>query len=140
MYFETLPPAIEHATVGDVAQRHVLICNPDTPLRSIASTMAANRIHSVVVRDAPRGVHGWGLVTDFTLVEALAAGNVDAAASDVAGPAVIIAEAATPVREAVQIMREAGATHMLLFDGGADEPTGVLSALDLAATWVWGIG
>jgi predicted transcriptional regulator len=140
MYFETLPPAIEHATVGDVAHRRVLICGPDTPLRSIASTMAANRVHSIVVREAPRGANGWGLISDFTIVEALADGKLDAMASDVAGPPVVIAEADMPVRDAVPMMREAGATHLLLFEDGSEDPVGVVSALDVAATWVWGLG
>lgn len=140
MYFETLPPALANATVGDVAQRPVLVCGADTPLRSVAASMAAKRIHSVVVRDAPRGVHGWGVVTDVTLVKALAEDRLDATAGDVAGPPAVVADPDTPLLEAVRLMGPSGASHLLLFGVSPEEPVAILSALDLAATWVWGLG
>lgn len=139
-HFRKLPPAIEHATVGDAAQSPLLICDAGAPLRSVARSMAANRVHSVVVRDAPRGFDGWSVITEATLIAALGEGRMDATAGEVASAPAVTADQSKPLLEAAQLMHDAGATHLLVFDVESRRPVGILSGLDLAATWVWGIG
>lgn len=139
-YFTRTPPSLEHATVGDAAQSPLLIFPASSSLRAVAQSMAANRVHSVIVRDAPNGVDGWGLVTDAVLVDALAAGRLDASAGDVASAPVVTARLDQPLLDAVRLMQKGRATHMLVVDPDSRQPLGVLSGLDLAATWAWGLG
>ena len=44
-----LMPAFERATVVDVMRPGVMSCAPDSPLVSVAQTMATHHVHSVVV-------------------------------------------------------------------------------------------
>ena len=139
-YFSHLPPALDHATVGDVAQGPLLIVPARTPLRSIARSMAANRVHAVVVRDAPHGFHGWGVVTDATLVDAIADGRLDATAGEVATATAVTAGVDQLLLHGVHLMKKGATTHLLVLDGESRDPVGIVSALDVAAAWAWGVG
>ena len=139
-YFEKLPPRLDHATVGDALQFPLLIFPAETPLRSVAQSMAANRVHSVVVRGAAHGYEGWGVITDATLVDALAERNLDATAGELATAPAVTAGLDQPLLHAADLMRKGRTTHLLVLDPDSHRPTGILAALDLAATWTWGTG
>jgi CBS domain-containing protein len=139
-YFKTLPPAFANARVEHVMRPGVLTCRPETPVRTIAQTMAANHVHCLVVMgfgEGEPGREGWAVVSDLAVVKAaLDEGNLTAA--DVARRPVIVTATDT-VAHAAQLMCENGIHHIVVVDAEM-KPEGVLSSLDIAANLAWGLG
>jgi CBS domain-containing protein len=111
------------STVATVMHRGLISCRPDAPLVAIARTMAAHRIHCVVVPDH-------GIVTDLELAAALD-GSPSATAAELARAAPALEERDS-LERAASVLREQCATHALVCDPHTGRVTGVLSALDLA--------
>lgn len=65
---------IEQLQVKDVMSRTLVKVSPDQPLRQVAQTLIANRIHRVLVTEANRLV---GLVSSLDLVHLIANGRLD---------------------------------------------------------------
>ena len=136
-----LMPPLERATVLDVMRPGVMSCAPDAPLVTVAEMMATHRVHCVVVggmtKDHAGGEHlVWGLVSDMDIVRAARAGVQGHTAADAARTEIVTVEPATQLTEAVRLMEEHGAAHLLVVTGG--HPTGVVSSLDVAAALAWG--
>ena len=110
------------STVATVMHRGLISCRPEAPLVAIARTMAAHRIHCVVVPDH-------GIVTDFELAAALDDSS-PATAAGLARAAPIL-DQSDSLERAAAILHEQASTHALVRDG-TGRVIGVLSALDLA--------
>ena len=139
-YFATLPPAFDNARVEQVMRRGVLTCRPETPLRAMAQTMAANHVHCLVVTGYGAGTpgnEGWAVVSDIDLVRA-AMDDDERTAADVATRPVIVSSADT-VSHAASLMCEHGTSHLVVVDADM-RPEGIVSSLDLAANLAWGLG
>jgi CBS domain-containing protein len=123
-------------TVGEAMSAGVILCSPETSLRSVARMLSGYGIHCVVVvgpeDDAPaRRIRG--IVSDLDLIEATAAGEVDELTA--------AALARTPVPTlcpgdqldgAARLMAAAGRAHVVVLDPDGGHPVGVLSTLDVA--------
>jgi CBS domain-containing protein len=106
-------------TVATVMHRGLISCRPDAPFVAVARTMAAHRIHCVVVPD-----HGLELAAALD-------GSVSATAAELARAAPTLDESDS-LERAASVFRQHAATHALVCDRGTGRVTGVLSALDLA--------
>lgn len=102
--------------------RGVIGCRPEASLVAVARTMAAHRIHCVVVT-------GHGLITDAELAASLDLPPETTAAA-IARRAPQLDEAAS-LEEAAETLRSQGATHALVVRR-SQHVIGVLSTLDLA--------
>ncbi len=129
-------PRIEHARVSDAMTKAIVTCPPEAGLREMGRLMAGHHIHSLVIslRDPTR----WALVNDVDIAQA-AIGQPDATANDLAGPATGIRGEATLTR-AIELMRQQRTSHLIVTDTEDGEPTGVISALDIAGIVGWGEG
>jgi CBS domain-containing protein len=129
-------PSVEHARVSDAMNKSIVTCSPDAGLREMGRLMASHHIHSLVVSlgDPAR----WALVTDVDIAQA-AIGRPDATANDLAGPATGIRGEATLIR-AIELMRQQRTSHLIVTDTESGEPTGMISALDIAGIVGWGEG
>jgi CBS domain-containing protein len=139
-YFETLPPAFANASVEHVMRKGVLTCRPETPIRTIAQTMAANHVHCLVVTgfgEGEPGREGWAVVSDLAVVKA-ALETEGLTAADVAKRPVVVTAADT-VAHAAELMCE-NHTHHIVVVGPDMQPVGILSSLDIAANLAWGLG
>jgi CBS domain-containing protein len=98
--------------------------------------MASRHIHSLVMSlgDPAR----WGLVSDVDIAQA-AIGRPDATAKDLAVPATAIPNEA-PLMRAIEVMREQRTSHLIVIDTASGQPTGMISALDIAGIVGWGEG
>jgi CBS domain-containing protein len=135
-------PLLRHARVSDAMHPGLLTCSPETPLRDVARIMASNHVHCVIVirpadRDAPRS---WGAVTDLDLAGAIASGDVDRLAGELATADPLTISADAPLEHAARLMAERGATHVLVVTPASGRPAGVVSTLDLAGIAAWGEG
>lgn len=110
-------------TVGDVMHRGVIGCRPEASLAAVVRTMAAHRIHSVVVS-------GEGIITDAELAAALDR-PPETTATSIARRAPRLDECTT-LEQAVEALREQRSTHALVVRQGSQDLVGVLSTLDLA--------
>jgi CBS domain-containing protein len=122
------------SSVAAVMHKGVISCRPETPLSKIAQMMAAHRIHSVVVwseaDEADADGTLWGVVSDFDLARAIAAGAPRLTAEALtSAPAVTIGPDAS-VRKAAEVMVGSRVTHLVVAKRG--RPVGVVSTLDLA--------
>lgn len=138
-HFSHSVPAFEHAHVGDVMRVGLLTCQPETRLRGVAQAMAANRVHALVVFNPEAGEqpNGWRVIYDVDVLKLAAAGD-DARAIDAACAPVTIAMDAT-AKDAAELMHQHGTRHLIVLDE-EQNPVGVVSSLDLAATLAWGLG
>jgi CBS domain-containing protein len=136
-----LSPSFEHATVADVMHPGVMSCPPDTPLVTVAQTMATHHVHSVVVAGiGTNTVHGehlvWGLISDMDLVRAAEIGIEGQTAEEIARTEPLTVEPSTSLATATRLMDVHGTSHLIVVANGA--PVGVLSSLDIAGALAWG--
>jgi CBS domain-containing protein len=129
-------PSVEHARVSDAMNKAIVTCSADAGLREMGRLMAGHHIHSLVISlgDPAR----WALVTDVDIAQA-AIGRPDATANDLAGPATGVRGEATLIR-AIELMRAQHTSHLIVTDTESGEPTGMISALDIAGIVGWGEG
>ena len=114
-------------------------CAADTPLRDVARMMAEHRIHCVAVPDI-EGTEtlAWGIVSDFDIVGAAAAGSVEGrTAADVAASEALAISDDDVLARAVQLMNEHRASHLVVVGAATGRPVGVLSTLDVAGLLAW---
>ena len=128
-------PALGQVLVEDAMRPGVISCGPETDLITIARTMAANRVHSVVVSGIdplPGGAEHltWGLITALDVAEAavVEAGDIDA--GSLAGTEIVTVDRSDTLERAAQLMAEHQLSHLLVTTGA--DPVGVVSTLDIA--------
>jgi trehalose synthase len=129
-------PSVEHARVSDAMNNAIVTCSPEAGLREMGRMMANRHIHSLVVSlgDPER----WALVSDVALAQS-AISRPDATAEDLAVAATGISTEATLAR-AIEVMRDQGTSHLIVTDIENGQPTGMISALDIAGILAWGEG
>jgi CBS domain-containing protein len=129
-------PSLEHARVSDAMNKAVVTCPPETGLREMGRLMAGHHIHSLVIpiRDSSR----WAMVSDVDIAQS-SIGRPDATAEDLAVPATGISDDA-PLSRAIEVMREQRTSHLIVTGTNSGEPTGMISALDIAGIVGWGEG
>lgn len=126
--------SLRETRVGDVMHSGVPTCPPDAPLSDVARTMAASRVHCVIVTvDEQAEESLWGVVSDLDLVAAATVRDVEeqTAAGTSASPILLIGPDDTLLR-AAQMMTEYATAHLVVVDPGSGRPLGVLSTLDVA--------
>lgn len=115
--------------------RGVLTCDREAPLSEVARVMAQHSVHCIVI-ESGSGDGGplWGVVSDLDLVAASTVRDLDdqTAGGSAASPIVMVTPAET-LERAAQLMTEHGTSHLLVVDGTALQPVGVLSTLDIAS-------
>jgi CBS domain-containing protein len=127
-------PNVEHALVSDAMNKGVVSCSRGAGLREMGRLMASRHIHSLVVSlDEPVR---WALVSDIDIAQA-AIGRPEATAEDLAVAATGISNEAT-LRRAIEVMRDQGTSHLIVIDTDSGQPTGMISALDIAGVVGWG--
>jgi CBS domain-containing protein len=130
-------PILESTRVEDAMHKGVMTCSLYAPMSSVARTMAANRIHCVVVWNEParnEAAELWGVVSDLDLAKIAATEDLAGrtAGGSAVTPALMIAPDDT-LRHAAQLMAEHEVTHLVVVEPETTKPVGVLSTLDLAA-------
>lgn len=134
-----LVPAFEDALVADSMRPGIFRCNPTAPLRTVARTMATNHIHSVVVARKAADGRPWGIISDIDLVR-FAADADGLLAADVADRHVPTIASDRRLAEAATMMAEQRQTHLVVVDPQSGEPSGMLSALDVAGNLACALG
>jgi CBS domain-containing protein len=132
----TLTPTLAHVRVCDCMHVGVFTCVPDDPLRHIASVMANQKVHAVVMTTGT-GDRPIGVLSDVDVVTALAIG-ADCTASEAAGTEPVTISSDEPLMAAAQLMSEHGVSHLVVLDRASGYPLGVLSTLDIAAVYAEG--
>lgn len=126
----------EAATVGQAMRRGIITCAPHTPLPIVASMMARERVHAIVVQDdeGESELEGplWGVVSDLDLVAAAGPGFGDRTAAGCATQSPITVSESEALYEAARIMKENETAHLIVLDGSSALPVGVISTLDIA--------
>jgi CBS domain-containing protein len=123
--------------VRGAMQLGLFTCAPDDPIETVASTMAEQAIHCVVVAGIVRRDHGgerlgWGIVSDLDLMAALAPDAGAASAGEVAGTEIVTVSPLDPLRLAAQLMAEHQTAHVVVVSPETGRPVGMLSSLDVA--------
>jgi CBS domain-containing protein len=122
----------------------IIDCSPQTPLTEVASLMAENSVHCVVVDGLARGPHRgerlvWGVISDIDLMRAAGAGKLDEQAGEIAASEIVTIERGEEVECAAQLMDEHDCSHLIVTDSDSGRPLGVVSSLDVARALVWGV-
>lgn len=120
--------------------RGVLTCEREAPLSEVARTMSRQSVHCIVVEcGSGEGGPLWGVVSDLDLIAAASVRDLDdqTAGGSAASPVVMVTPAET-LERAAQLMTEHGTAHLVVVDGVAVRPVGVLSTLDIASTLAGG--
>lgn len=125
------PDSIATVPVADVMHRGLVTCRPDASLFAVARTMAAHRIHAVVV--APENeTEEWTVISDLDLVGAFGRGlfGVATARTISSSPNLSLRPDDTVAR-AARLMCEYDTNHLVVA-GSGPRPVGVVSTLDIA--------
>ena len=132
----TAPTDLRAVRVSDVMTHPLITCAQDVPLREVADLMSEHRIHSIVVllaAGAGAPFHRrWALLSDLDLVAAAPWDAGAPPAGSIAGSPTVVVGPKDDLAAAALSMAENQTTHILVVEPGADEPVGILSALDLA--------
>ncbi|MGH3135430.1 MAG: CBS domain-containing protein [Gaiellaceae bacterium] len=127
--------SLDSARVEDVMHPGVYTCSFETPITTVARTMATHRVHCVVglgdVTDDDTRV--WGLVSDRDVVAAAATDDAHRTAGGSAATEAVTIGPREGVRRAAELMSDHGLSHLLVVEPGSDRPLGVISTLDIAA-------
>lgn len=131
------PPGLRAAIVRDAMSSPIVTCTPDVPLEEVAELMTANRIHCVVVlapdiENAAPAYRRWDVLSDLDLVAAAPWGEEVADAGSIAATPQVVIAADRSLAEAALLMSAYATAHLLVVEEGADEPVGIVSALDVA--------
>src|SRR4051812_3102026 len=135
-----LTPRYENATVGDVMRHGVITCSPETTLRVIARMMSSYHVHAIVVTEDDGQGEGapWGLVSDFDLLRAAAAGAEELTAGQASHSPVVMTSETDSLEHAADLMRKHGTGHLVVISPSDSRPIGVVSTLDVAGALAWG--
>jgi len=124
-------------SVSEVMHRGVIATAPETGLLEVAETMAANRVHCIVVEGLARDSSNqerlvWGILSDLDLMRAFAAGRTDASAGELAATEIVTVDPSDPLDQVAKLMAEHACSHLVVVDRRAGVPVGVISSLDVA--------
>jgi CBS domain-containing protein len=129
------PTLIDDTLVEEAMHRGVVSCPYETPLSTVARTMATRRVHCVVgLGDITEDdTQLWGVVSDRDVVAAAATGTEERTAGGSAATEVLTIGPRETLRRAAQVMTEHDLSHLIVVEPGSERPLGVLSTLDIAA-------
>jgi CBS domain-containing protein len=118
--------------VAEAMHVGVVTCRADAGLSTVARTMAAHRIHAVVV--VPETETGeWSLISDLDLATAVSEGLVGVAtAGEIASTPNLFVTSDETVARVAQLMREYDTHHLIVLAAGSERPVGIVSTLDVA--------
>ena len=124
-------------TASEVMHHGVIATPPQTSLADVASQMAENSVHCVVVEGLARARGGqetlvWGILSDLDLMRAIASGRQDGTAGEFAATEIVSVESTDQVEDVASLMAEHECTHLVVVSPESGEPVGVVSSLDVA--------
>lgn len=121
------------ARAADVMHPGIVTCPPDSPLPSVARTMAHHRVHCVAVAGLEESGHHftWGLISDSDLVVALHRDAATVPASGIATTAPVAVREGESLERVAALMIERQVAHLAVV-GPAGLPSGIVSTLDVA--------
>ena len=126
------PASAASVRVAEAMHTGVVRCRADASLSTVARTMAAHRIHAVVVVSA-KETGDWTLISDLDLAAAVGEGLLDVATVDeLASTPNLFVSSDETVERAAQLMREKDTHHLIAVAPGSERPVGIISTLDIA--------
>lgn len=133
---DTAAAALDAVRVEDAMSSRVVSCPPDATVSALARTMVDEHIHCVVVAGIVKAAGGerlsWGVLTDRDLLDAALEGAAGLTAGDIARPHVEIVDRTDTMRQAAELMRRLGTSHLVVADRLTGDAVGVISSLDVA--------
>jgi CBS-domain-containing membrane protein len=124
-----LPEWLSGRYVADFANVGILSCPAEAPLEEVASMMADNNVHALVVVD---DTESSPIISDNDLIAAAGSGHFDElCALDVAGTESVSVSRQDTLEHATQLLAEHGVAHLIVRDDRW-RPIGILSTLDVA--------
>jgi CBS domain-containing protein len=124
--------SIGSVRVAEAMHAGVVTCHADASLSTVARTMAAHRIHAVVVVPK-RGTDEWAVLSDLALIGAVGKGLCGVAtAGKVASTQSLVVRTDDTVARAARLMHEYGTNHLVVLGRRSRRPVGIVSTLDIA--------
>lgn len=141
-----MPLPADHSSlkIHEVMHPGIIDCPPQTSLEEVASLMAEQNVHCVVVDGLARDRHHheqlvWGILSDIELMRAVSAQRTDEQAGSVAATEIVTVSPEDDVHRAAQLMSEHECSHLVVVDPDSTRPVGVLSSIDVARALAWGV-
>ena len=137
-----LMPSLRHATVVDAMHPGIVSCPPDASLTDVARLMATHRVHCIAVmgisHDAQNERFVWGLISDLDVMRAGIRLGPEETAGALALEPIISVGPTMSTTEAGELMLKHGVSHVVVVDPDTEQPTGILSTLDVIGVLAWG--
>lgn len=127
-------PPLSHIRVSEVMHTGILSTDPTTPLTVVARLMADQRVHAIAVADPDHVRRPMGFVTVSEVIAAAAEGIIETA-GQAAATEVVTVPSSERLDAAAQLMAEHSIDHLIVIDAATGHPCGILSGLDVAATY-----
>jgi CBS domain-containing protein len=127
---------LDEAHAGEMMHPGIVTCAPDTPLWTVARSMAEHRVHCIAIAGVgeagPHGRHfSWGLIDDMELVLAAHSGTLTRAAATIAAATPPAVNDSDTLDRAATLMINDDARHVVVI-GPSGLPSGMISTLDVA--------
>ena len=137
-----LMPSLRHATVVDAMHPGIVSCPPDASLTDVARLMATHRVHCIAVmgisHNAQHERFVWGLISDLDVMRAgNRLGPEQTAGALALEPIISVGPTMSPT-EVGELMLKHGVSHVVVVDPATEQPTGILSTLDIIGVLAWG--
>ena len=127
---------LSHVRVHDAMHTGILTTDPSTPIRVVARLMAEQHVHAIAVADPEYARRPWGIVTALDVVAAAAEDSgVNAGEAAAAGAEIVTIASTDSLDSAALLMADRGVSHLIVIDAHSGHPSGILSALDIAAVY-----
>ncbi|MGZ4311275.1 MAG: CBS domain-containing protein [Solirubrobacteraceae bacterium] len=128
---------LDSVRAGDCMRAGIFTCDPETPGRELAATMASLRIHALALRGAPSQTPA--IISDLDVVAGIASHADQFTARDLASAQAVTVSRTRTLREAAHLMVEHGAAHLIVIDHASGHPVGVLSSTDILQAFGAGV-
>ena len=131
-------------TVGDLMQKGITACRPDTPMTEVVRIILDTDVHAIVVMDDHNQAQG--ILSDLDIVRLYGTDLSRHTAREAMSDHVNTIEPTQLARLAAARMLEKGIPRLLVIETDQDppRPVGIISASDLVkgmrgARWIWHI-
>ena len=121
----------DRVAIRDAMHSGVITCRPDTPVADVAASLAAHRVHCVVVVGVDAGRLVWKTVDTMDVVRATRRWDPALTAADIARHDPVALDENETMLVAARAMAERSVDHAVAVDA-TGHPTGVVSSLDVA--------
>jgi predicted transcriptional regulator len=130
-------------TVGDLMHKGIIACRPATPLNEVVRIVSDTDVHAIAVLDDDQ--HAIGVISHTDIIRFYGEDLAKHKAEEVMSSKIYAIGPDEPAKMAADLMLANGIHRLLVVEGSAKTPVGIISTTDLVkemrgSRWIWYMG